>query len=166
MKSHSLRSRTVAAVTSAAALTALVAAPGVARADRKETLAEQPIVTYHQGYTGRARVDLAFALAGLVFIKRMSESAAMRPREEHIDTPRADRMVYHLEGPYFFGAAAQLGGVLDRIAEAPRSYVMYMMSASGPVVRIKNQPSSRVARRGLLRMRSSSRVVGICMEAS
>lgn len=46
MKSHSLRSRTVAAVTSAAALTALVAAPGVARADRKDTLAEQPAVRH------------------------------------------------------------------------------------------------------------------------
>ncbi len=30
-----------------------------------ETLAEQPLVTYHEGYTGRARIDLAFALAGL-----------------------------------------------------------------------------------------------------
>jgi SulP family sulfate permease len=35
-------------------------------------------------------------------------------------------MVYHLEGPYFFGAAAQLGGVLDRIAEAPRALVLEM----------------------------------------
>ena len=30
-----------------------------------ETLAEHPLVTYHEGYTGRARVDQAFALAGL-----------------------------------------------------------------------------------------------------
>lgn len=67
-----------------------------------------------------------FALAGLVFIKRMSEAAAMRPRDEHLDTPRADRVVYHLEGPYFFGAAAQLGGILDRIAEAPRALVLEM----------------------------------------
>jgi SulP family sulfate permease len=71
-------------------------------------------------------IVVGFALAGLVFIKRMSESAAVRPREEHHDTPRTDRMVYHLEGPYFFGAAAQLGGVLDRIAEAPRALVLDM----------------------------------------
>lgn len=31
-----------------------------------EVLAEQPLVTYHQGYTGRRRVDEAFARAGLV----------------------------------------------------------------------------------------------------
>ncbi|MES2914295.1 MAG: SulP family inorganic anion transporter [Pseudomonadota bacterium] len=71
-------------------------------------------------------IIVGFALAGLVFIKRMSEAAAMRPREEHLDTPRADRVVYHLEGPYFFGAAAQLGGILDRIAEAPRALVLEM----------------------------------------
>ena len=31
-----------------------------------ETLAEYPIVTYHQGFTGRAQIDRAFARAGLV----------------------------------------------------------------------------------------------------
>jgi SulP family sulfate permease len=73
-------------------------------------------------------IIVGFALAGLVFIKRMSESAAMRPREaDHPDTNRReDRVIYHLEGPYFFGAAAQLGGVLDRIAEAPRALVLDM----------------------------------------
>jgi SulP family sulfate permease len=71
-------------------------------------------------------IVVGFALAGLVFIKRMSESAAMRPRSEPQDAPRTDRVVYHLEGPYFFGAAAQLGGVLDRIAETPRALVLDM----------------------------------------
>lgn len=71
-------------------------------------------------------IVVGFALAGLVFIKRMSEGVAMRPREEAFDVPRSDRVVYHLDGPYFFGAAAQLGGVLDRIAEAPRALVLDM----------------------------------------
>jgi SulP family sulfate permease len=72
-------------------------------------------------------IIIGFALAGLVFIKRMSESAAMRPRSiPSGDAPRSDRVVYHLEGPYFFGAAAQLGGVLDRIAESPRALVLDM----------------------------------------
>lgn len=31
-----------------------------------ETLADYPIVTYHQGFTGRAQIDRAFARAGLV----------------------------------------------------------------------------------------------------
>ncbi len=30
-----------------------------------EAIAEQPIVTYHQGFTGRSRIDVAFARAGL-----------------------------------------------------------------------------------------------------
>ncbi|WP_431264429.1 CysB family HTH-type transcriptional regulator [Roseateles chitinivorans] len=30
-----------------------------------EGLAEQPLITYHEGYTGRARIDAAFANAGL-----------------------------------------------------------------------------------------------------
>lgn len=71
-------------------------------------------------------IIVGFALAGIVFIKRMSEGTAMRPRAEHHDTPRTDRVVYHLEGPYFFGAAAQLGGVLDRIADSPRALVLDM----------------------------------------
>lgn len=71
-------------------------------------------------------IIVGFALAGLVFIKRMSDTAAMQQKAEHKDAPRADRVVYHLEGPYFFGAAAQLGGVLERIAEAPRALVLDM----------------------------------------
>ncbi len=71
-------------------------------------------------------IIVGFALAGIVFIKRMSENAAMRPREATPDAMRTDRVVYHLEGPYFFGAAAQLGGVLDRIAESPRALVLDM----------------------------------------
>jgi LysR family cys regulon transcriptional activator len=30
-----------------------------------EALAEQPLITYHEGYTGRARIDASFASAGL-----------------------------------------------------------------------------------------------------
>ena len=31
-----------------------------------EALAEQPVITYHEGYTGRSQIDAAFAAAGLV----------------------------------------------------------------------------------------------------
>lgn len=96
-------------------------------------------------------IVVGFALAGLVFIKRMSESAAMRPRAEHLDVPRSDRVVYHLEGPYFFGAAAQLGGVLERIAESPRALVLEMsavplIDSSG--ARGFHSLADRVRRRG------------------
>jgi sulfate permease, SulP family len=68
---------------------------------------------------------VGFALAGLVVLRRMSETVEVS-QAERLGTalPRADRVVYYLRGPYFFGAAAQLGGVLDRIAEAPRALVI------------------------------------------
>lgn len=96
-------------------------------------------------------IVVGFALAGLVFIKRMSEAAGMRPREDRPEEPRSDRVVYHLEGPYFFGAAAQLGGVLDRIAEAPRALVLEMsgvplIDSSG--ARGMHSLAARAGRRG------------------
>ena len=74
-------------------------------------------------------IVVGFALAGLVFIRRMSEATGVRLPAEgrpQDDQARSDRVVYHLQGPYFFGAAAQLGGVLERIAEAPRAFVLDM----------------------------------------
>ncbi|WP_136645563.1 SulP family inorganic anion transporter [Tabrizicola sp. YIM 78059] len=96
-------------------------------------------------------IIVGFALAGIVFIKRMSEGTAMRPLAEHQVTAREDRVVYFLEGPYFFGAAAQLGGVLDRIAEAPRALVLDMsgvplIDSSG--ARSFHTLAARVRRRG------------------
>lgn len=39
--------------------------PLTAQALTLEALAEQPLITYHEGYTGRARIDASFAQAGL-----------------------------------------------------------------------------------------------------
>ncbi len=98
-------------------------------------------------------IIVGFALAGLVFIRRMSETVEMRPRgPEHPDNNRrADRVVYHMRGPYFFGAAAQIGGVLERIAEAPRAFVLDMtevplIDSSG--ARSFHQLAGRARRRG------------------
>ncbi len=101
-------------------------------------------------------IIVGFALAGLVFIRRMSESVEMRqsPRPEPAlgeEERRADRVVYHLRGPYFFGAAAQIGGVLERIAEAPRAFVLDMtevplIDSSG--ARSFHQLAARAHRRG------------------
>ncbi len=71
-------------------------------------------------------IIVGFALAGLVFIRRMSETVEMRGDDRPLGDARADRVVYTLRGPYFFGAAAQIGGVLERIAEAPRAFVLDM----------------------------------------
>jgi SulP family sulfate permease len=93
-----------------------------------------------------------FALAGLVFIKRMSETVGMHADEDLPETSvRADRVVYHMRGPYFFGSAAQVGSVLEKIAEAPRAFVLDM--AEVPLIdssgaRSFHQLAGRARRRG------------------
>ncbi|MBI1170760.1 STAS domain-containing protein [bacterium] len=63
-----------------------------------------------------------FALSGLVFLHRMSQSARIDTGPEPV--PRHDRVLVRLSGPYFFGAAAETGHVLDQIAEHPRHFVL------------------------------------------
>ncbi len=70
-------------------------------------------------------IVVGFALAGLVFIKRMSDGAELEnatPAEGF--EQRDDLLVYRLHGPFFFGSAAQVGGILDRIADRPRRFVI------------------------------------------
>lgn len=73
-------------------------------------------------------IIVGFALGGLVFIRRMSDAAQVEPGEEHALPPEVaadqNRVTYRLRGPYFFGAAARLGSVLDRIADHPRAFVV------------------------------------------
>jgi sulfate permease, SulP family len=97
-------------------------------------------------------IVVGFALAGIVFIKRMSEAGGMEPPKDQPDVPtRADRVVYFMRGPYFFGSAAQAGGVLERIAEAPRAFVLDMsavplIDSSG--ARSFHRLAARASRRG------------------
>jgi SulP family sulfate permease len=96
-------------------------------------------------------IIVGFALAGLVFIRRMSETVEMRGEDRPAEDMRADRVVYTMRGPYFFGAAAQIGGVLERIAEAPRAFVLDMtevplIDSSG--ARSFHQLAGRARRRG------------------
>jgi sulfate permease, SulP family len=72
-------------------------------------------------------IVVGFALGGLVFIRRMSEVAGVEPEDAAPDVEaegRADRVIVHLHGPFFFGAAAQIGHVLDQIAVQPRTFVL------------------------------------------
>ncbi|MDO9524287.1 MAG: SulP family inorganic anion transporter [Gemmobacter sp.] len=68
------------------------------------------------------------ALGGAVFIRRMSETARVEQDGAETTYDRADQdhdvVVYRLRGAYFFGAAASLGSVLDRIAERPRALIV------------------------------------------
>ena len=65
------------------------------------------------------------AIGGAVFIRRMSEAAQVEPvAEAPVTEQSGDVVVYRLRGAYFFGAAATLGSVLDRIADSPRAFVV------------------------------------------
>jgi SulP family sulfate permease len=72
-----------------------------------------------------AGIITGFALSGLVFVKRMSDAATVEPHGTAFDQPgRDDRVIYRLSGPYFFGAAAQLGSALERIADHPKVVIV------------------------------------------
>ena len=73
-------------------------------------------------------IIVGFALGGLVFISRMSEAAEIAPHAHKgrydAGLVAGDVVVYRLSGAYFFGAAARLGSILDRIADHPRGFVL------------------------------------------
>jgi len=76
-------------------------------------------------------IVVGFAIAGLVFIKRMSGTAGLEGQDSapgsadgHAATQRGDTVIYRLHGPFFFGAAAQVGAVLDRIADRPAAFAL------------------------------------------
>ena len=87
-------------------------------------------------------IVVGFALGSLLFIHRMSratEIAAHTPfvEEDQADTPGAIRrpydetiakdplvVVYRITGAFFFGAAASIGSVLDRISATHRALVI------------------------------------------
>ena len=72
-------------------------------------------------------IVVGFALGGLVFIRRMSDAAEIEAEDvAFADGVSSDaaRVTYRLRGPYFFGAAARLGAVLDQIADHPSAFVV------------------------------------------
>jgi SulP family sulfate permease len=97
------------------------------RADAVVLLATFGLVVFRDLTEG---IVVGFALAGLVFINRMSAGttiAESRLPLPEIDLNRdgdTDVVVYHLNGPWFFGAAARLGAVLEQVSERPRALVV------------------------------------------
>lgn len=93
------------------------------RADAVVLLATLLLVVFRDLIEG---IVVGFALGGLVFIHRMSEASSVQRGQEADDAPAAadGQVVYHLHGPYFFGAAARLGALLDQIANQPSTLVI------------------------------------------
>ncbi len=95
-------------------------------------------------------IVVGFALGGLLFIARMSDATEVVD-EEPVTEQMGDRVICRLSGPWFFGAAARLGSVLDRIADRPRLFILDltevpMMDSSG--ARSFQMLQRKLARRG------------------
>ncbi len=84
-------------------------------------------------------IVVGFALGALLFIGRMSQAievrnAAPMPADDVADSRNGERgaypgadpdtVVYRSSGAFFFGAAATVGAVLDRIADRHRNFVL------------------------------------------
>jgi len=87
-------------------------------------------------------IVVGFALGALLFIHRMSESVAVEARmalvpEDLPDNPDGTRtpydereaadpdiVIYHITGAFFFGAAATVGAVLDRISDGYKVLIL------------------------------------------
>jgi SulP family sulfate permease len=83
------------------------------------------LLTVFRDLTEAIVVGIAFG--ALLFIKRMSESVAveMAREEVHPDLDAdPDVVVYRLKGAVFFGAAATVGSVLERIADQHKAFVV------------------------------------------
>ncbi|WP_180901608.1 SulP family inorganic anion transporter [Martelella soudanensis] len=72
-----------------------------------------------------------FALGAVLFIDRMGKNVAVSPysdynatAEDPIANTDPDTVVYRISGAFFFGAAATVGSVLDRVAGGARNFVL------------------------------------------
>jgi SulP family sulfate permease len=82
-------------------------------------------------------IVVGFLLGSLLFIRRMSEAAGVEERGGLVPEDQPDSevryspaeaagevMVFRIKGAFFFGAAASVGAVLDRIADRPKGLVL------------------------------------------
>ena len=93
-------------------------------------------------------IVIGFSISALLFLHRMSTSVSVDRAHAMIEPDRADDaangekryshdirtdddiVVYRISGAFFFGAAAGVANVLDRIGSAPKAYVMDLSEAS------------------------------------
>jgi len=85
-------------------------------------------------------IGVGVTLGAFLFLHRMAESIevetgrslvaedmgdeAGRTRTTYEPQPSRDVLVYRISGAFFFGAAAAVGGILDRIGEHPKLFVL------------------------------------------
>lgn len=73
-------------------------------------------------------IIVGFTLGALLFIDRMGKSVTVAPHDDEperpLDNTDSKTVVYRLGGAFFFGAAATVGSVLDRIADQYHHFVL------------------------------------------
>lgn len=83
-------------------------------------------------------IIVGFALGSVLFINRMSQAAAVEAEMPFVGQDVADAgkeydemraanpevVVYHITGAFFFGAAASIGSVLDRIQDTHKALII------------------------------------------
>jgi len=73
-------------------------------------------------------IVVGFALGSVLFIHRMSQAARATPATPAVDDP--DIAVYRIDGAFFFGAAAQIGRVIERFGAGKRALILDFAGAA------------------------------------
>ncbi len=115
-------------------------------------------------------IVVGFALGALLFIHRMSQVAAVEAHAPFVAEDKADDsnggrqpydesaadpevVVYRITGAFFFGAAASIGSVLERIADAHRALVIDLSAVpllDSSAARVLEGMMRKAAGRGVL----------------
>ena len=116
-------------------------------------------ITLFRGLT--EAIVVGFALGSVLFIHRMSQTTALEPhvplvaeddvpddvsREAYDETSQEDPtvVVYRISGAFFFGAAASIGAVLERIGDAHRNLIIDFSAV--PFVELDGRQNHRGSR--------------------
>lgn len=76
-------------------------------------------------------IVVGFALGSVLFIARMSKAAGVdMPEGDGSLGADSDVLVYRVRGPFFFGAAASIGAVLERIGDTHRALLIDLTDAT------------------------------------
>ena len=107
--------------------TAMIGLMRASRADAAIVLVTFLLVVFRDLVEG---IVAGAAIGGAVALRRIAEATRLESAEappEDAPAPPGGRgavAVWHLRGPWFFGTAALLGAVLERIADEPRAFVL------------------------------------------
>ena len=70
-------------------------------------------------------IIVGFSLGSLLFIDRMGKSVAVNDEvDEPFDQASPETLIYHVTGIFFFGAAASVSSVLDRVTGNYKNFIL------------------------------------------